>query len=154
MIRVWRICKRKYADSAYSGKGAKLYGGRWSEPGLTVVYTAGNLSLAALETFVHLEPDLLPNDLVAVAADLADEISLTRLSASDLPRNWRKYPAPDALKRIGANWLQAGRTIVLAVPSAIIPQEENYLLNPAHEDLSRINVHVAISFQFDSRMLK
>lgn len=105
-MRVWRICKQKYADQAYSGGGAKLYGGRWNEPGLAVVYTSGSLSLAALETFVHLDPGLLPNDLVAVATDLPAKISKSRLGAADLPSDWREYPASDSLKQIGTNWLR------------------------------------------------
>jgi len=153
-MRVWRICKRKYADQAYSGVGAKLYGGRWNEPGLVVVYTAGSLSLAALETFVHLEPDLLPDDLVAVVADLPAKISQTRLRIAALPSDWREYPAPDSLKQIGTNWLRLAATAVLVVPSAIIPQENNYLINPAHKDFHRLKIHPVLPFQFDPRMLK
>lgn len=153
-MRIWRICKQKYADQAYSGIGAKLYGGRWNEPGLAVVYTAGSLSLAALETFVHLDPDLLPDDLVAGAADLPAKISKSRLGASDLPSDWREYPAPDSIKQIGTNWLKRAKTAVLVVPSAIIPQERNYLINPAHKDFQLLKIHPALPFQFDSRMLK
>ncbi len=153
-MRVWRICKKKYADQAYSGAGAKLYGGRWNEPGMAVIYTAGSLSLAALETFVNLEPDLLPDDLVAVAADLPAKIGRTRLRVADLPSDWREYPAPDSLKQIGTNWLRLATTAVLVVPSVIIPQEKNYLINPAHKDCRRLKIHPALPFQFDPRILK
>ncbi len=153
-MRVWRICKQKHADQASSGLGAKLYGGRWNEPGLAIVYTAGSLSLAALETFVHLEPDLLPTDLVAVAADLPAKISQTRLRIADLPSDWREHPAPDSLKQIGANWLRLAATAVLVVPSVIIPHEKNYLINPAHKDFHRLKLHPALPFQFDPRVLK
>ena len=154
MIRVWRLCKRKYAAQAFSGLGAKLYGGRWNEEGLAMVYTADSLALAALETFVHLEPDLLPSDYVAVAADMPGQLRLTRVRAGDLPADWRHYPAPDVLRRIGTTWLRARKTAVLAVPSVVVPQEENFLLNPAHKDFSKIVRHVAVPFQFDPRMWK
>jgi RES domain-containing protein len=152
--RVWRLCNRKYAAQAFSGLGAKLYGGRWNEEGLAIVYTADSLSLAALETFVHLDPELLPADYVAIAADLPGQLRLTRIQVGDLPADWRRYPAPDVLRRIGSDWLRAGKTAVLAVPSVVVPQEENYLLNPEHRDFSRIVRHVAVPFQFDPRMWK
>jgi RES domain-containing protein len=152
--RVWRLCKRQYAAQAFSGLGAKLYGGRWNEEGLAVVYTADSLSLAALETFVHLDPELLPADYLAIAADLPGQLRLTRIQVGDLPADWRRYPAPDVLRRIGSDWLRAGKTAVLAVPSVVVPQEENYLLNPEHRDFDRIVRHVAVPFQFDPRMWK
>jgi hypothetical protein len=102
--RVWRLCKRQYAAQAFSGLGAKLYGGRWNEVGLAMVYTADSLSLAALETFVHLDPELLPSDYVAIAADLPGQLRLTRIQIGDLPADWRRYPAPDVLRRIGSDW--------------------------------------------------
>ncbi len=154
MIRVWRLCKRKYAAQAFTGQGAKLYGGRWNEEGLAMVYTADSLALAALETFVHLDPELLPNDYVAVAADLPAQLRLTRLRLNDLPADWRRYPAPDVLRGIGSDWLRARKAAVLAVPSVVVPQEENYLLNPEHKDFGKIVRHVAVPFKFDPRMWK
>ncbi len=119
-----------------------------------MVYTADSLALAALETFVHLDPELLPNDYVAVAADLPAQLRLTRLRLHDLPADWRRYPAPDVLRRMGSDWLRARKTAVLAVPSVVVPQEENYLLNPEHKDFGKIVRHVAVPFQFDLRMWK
>lgn len=119
-----------------------------------MVYTADSLALAALETFVHLDPELLPADYVASAADLPGQLRLTRILLADLPVDWRRYPAPDVLRRIGSDWLRAGKTAVLAVPSVVVPQEENYLLNPEHKDFIRIVRHVAVPFQFDPRLWK
>ena len=151
---IWRLCRLKFVDQAFHGIGAKLYGGRWNEPGLPVVYTASSLSLAMVETFVHLDDDLIPDDYVAIAADVPSEMALTRLNVADLPPDWRNYPPPDTLKQIGSEWLRSKTSAVLAVPSVVIPQEENYLLNPEHISFSRVIIHPAVPFQFDPRMWK
>ena len=153
-MRVWRICNRKFAASAFSGEGAKLWGGRWNEVGVPLVYTACNLSLAALETFVHLDSDLMPDDLVAIAADIPEKVKITRIKLSSLPKNWREYPAPDDIKQISLQWIATNETVVLAVPSVVIPEEENWLINPAHPDFRRIKINVEIPFSFDPRMWK
>jgi len=153
-MRFWRLCRRKFADQAFSGIGAKLYGSRWNEAGLPMVYTAGSLSLAMVETFVHLDEDLIPDDYDAIAADMPANLALTRLDVAALPPDWRNYPPPDTLKQIGSEWLRSGKTPVLAVPSVIVPQEENYLLNPENVSFSRLVIHPAVPFQFDPRMWK
>lgn len=153
-MRVWRICNQKFASSAFSGEGAKLWGGRWNEVGVPVVYTAANLSLAALEMFVHLDSDLIPDELVAIPADIPEKIKISRIYPKDLPKNWREYPVPDAIKEIGMKWILANETAVLAVPSVVIPEEENWLINPKHPDFKRIKINREIPFTFDSRMWK
>lgn len=154
MSEVWRICARSHARRAFSGEGARLYGGRWNPPGIAVVYTASNLSLATLELFVNLDPDNLPPNLVSIAATMPAGIAMEIIPVDRLPRRWREYPAPESLQRIGANWISNAKTAVLAVPSAVIPLERNFLLNPAHPHFSRIKVHRAQAFRFDPRMWK
>jgi RES domain-containing protein len=117
------------------------------------VYTAGHLSLAVLEVLVHVTAvEDLPADLVAIAADLPDDLPVERLGAHDLPRDWRRTPAPAALADRGTAWLSAARTAVLAVPSAVVPPETNYVLNPAHPDFRRIVVGRAEPFGLDPRL--
>ena len=116
------------------------------------MYTSGVLSLAALEYFVHLDARQAPADLVAVSADIPDAVSQTRIDAAALPRRWRRYPAPPALADLGTRWADQGRTAVLVVPSAVIPGESNYLLNPRHPDLAKIRIGVPEPFSFDPRM--
>jgi RES domain-containing protein len=149
---VWRICARRHAGQAFSGRGAREYGGRWNHPGVALVYTAGTLSLGALELFVNLDPDDAPGDLVAIGAAIPERIRLLHVRESELSGGWRAYPAPSVLQDIGSAWVTSGATAVLAVPSAIIPQEANYLLNPAHEDFSQIKIERPEAFQFDPRM--
>ena len=119
-----------------------------------MVYTSMTLSLAALEYFVHLEPPGAPDDLVAVPAEIPDGVSRVWVDPSELPRKWRRYPAPETLADLGTRWARTGGTAVLIVPSAIIPAESNYLINPRHPDFSRIRVGQAERFSFDPRMWK
>jgi RES domain-containing protein len=151
-VRVWRVCSRRHA--AFDGEGARRHGGRWNHAGAAIVYTSGSLALAALECLVNLEVDLVPEDLAAIPADIPDGFPIRTVSSRDLPRTWRRYPAPEALQDLGAAWAAAGAAAVLAVPSAIVPQERNYLLNPRHPDFRRIRVGKSETFAFDSRLWK
>jgi RES domain-containing protein len=113
-----------------------------------------SLFLAALEYLVHVDTDLAPDDLIAVPADIPGELAIQHVSPGDLPRNWRRHPGPEALRDLGSAWAAAGSTAVLAVPSSVIPQERNYLLNPNHPDFRRIRAGEPEPFAFDPRLLK
>jgi RES domain-containing protein len=117
-----------------------------------VVYTSASLALAALEVFVNLERAEPPGDLVSISADIPESLAVSRIATSELPGNWRSYPAPDALADLGARWANELKAPVLAVPSAVIPQELNYLLNPRHADFKRIRVGKPEAFRFDPRL--
>jgi RES domain-containing protein len=149
---VWRIVKEKYADSAFTGEGAARVGGRWNSRGRWLVYTSGSLSLAALELLVHLNPPVSFR-WVAIPCEFDDRIAEI-LPAEDLPRQWRRYPAPPATRSFGDQWLDRARSAVLAVPSAIIPREWNYLVNPAHPDIKRITIGTPEPFAFDPRLIE
>jgi RES domain-containing protein len=149
---VWRITSARYASHPFDGEGARLYGGRWNHPGTAMVYCSATLSLAALEYFVHLEPDLAPPDLVAAAAELPPGLAVESLEVEALPGDWREYPGPERLRDLGSGWIRSGRTAVLQVPSSVIPHEMNVLLNPAHPDFARIRLRDAEPFSFDPRM--
>jgi RES domain-containing protein len=119
---------------------------------VAVVYTSATLSLAALEYFVHLDPIDAPRDLVAVPAEIPDAVARTEIRAETLPASWRGYPAPEPLAELGTAWARAKTTAVLVVPSALVPQERNLLLNPAHADFRRIRPAKPEPFSFDPRM--
>src|SRR2546430_517342 len=102
LIRVWRITRARHA--AFEGDGARRHGGRWNQPGIPVVYTSASLALAALELFVNLERPEPPGDLVAIAADIPEMLTISRVPASELPANWRSYPPPEALADLGTRW--------------------------------------------------
>jgi RES domain-containing protein len=117
------------------------------------VYTSASLSLAALELLAHLTRDIeTPPDLVAIAAEIPDRVRVTRIAIDELPVNWRRAPASPALAAIGARWIRDATTAVLAVPSAIIPEETNYLLNPRHPQFATIRVRRSQPFVFDPRL--
>jgi RES domain-containing protein len=118
------------------------------------VYTSGTLALAALEIFVHLDMPEMAANLVAMPADIPASLPVSAVPAAELPARWREYRALDVLADIGVRWAQAGQTAVLAVPSAVIPQELNYLLNPAHPAFGRIRIGNPERFSFDPRMWK
>ena len=151
-MRVWRLCRR--AHGAFDGEGARRFGGRWSLRGTPVVYTSASAALATLEYFVHLDVEDAPPDLVLIAADAPGSLAIEEIRVGRLPREWRRTPAPEALARLGTQWVRRGRTAVLAVPSAVVPVERNYLLNPMHPDFRAIVVRRAERCMIDPRMWK
>jgi RES domain-containing protein len=118
------------------------------------VYAAEGVALAALELFVHLDGDLMPDDFVVIPADLPASTTITRVRVSDLPDDWRRDPPPEVLVEMGTRWAVERRTAVLAVPSAIVPQESNCLLNPGHPAFKQIRIGKPEPFALDRRMWK
>src|SRR5271163_496200 len=123
-MRLWRICRAIHAPDAFSGEGARLYGGRWNSHGVRVVYTSPSLALAAVETFVHLEPNLRPDDLVSIEAQIPGDIAVGHLELKSLPRKWYEL-RDESLRTFGDGWILAGQTVALHVPSAAIRGEWN-----------------------------
>jgi RES domain-containing protein len=109
------------------------------------------LALASLEVLVHCAPDLFPSDLVAVEINLPERVAVDELSRRSLP-SWRRYPAPAVLQRLGNAWLDQVSACVLRVPSALIPSESNFLINPAHPDVRKLRVVRKTPFRFDPRL--
>jgi len=151
-VRVWRISRREYA--AFDGEGGKITSGRWHHRGFPIIYTGGSLALAALEFFVHLQPEIRLTGFVAGSADIPDRFEIETLDMTTLPRQWRSQDHIEALRDAGTQWLRARTTAVLAVPSAVIPVETNYLLNPTHKDFKRVRINPPEPFEFDYRMWK
>ena len=152
----WRVVKAKYAAHPYNpfdGEGARLYGGRWNNPGVAVVYLSGALSLAVLETLVHTDDksDLLGRVAIRVAFP-AHLVTTADLSA--LPAGWSNPDAPAALKAIGDEWVSSAASVLLRIPSAVIPVEFNYLCNPHHPDFSKITIGKVQPLPIDPRLLK
>ena len=150
-IQAWRIVKEKQSSTALDGEGARLYGGRWNSPGTRVVYTSAALSLAVLESLVHLNQ---PVKFRYVAIPLEfDGAWVENIAVAVLPAGWTEEPPPPSTQRIGDAWVKEARSAVLEVPSVVIRSERNYLLNPAHPDFRRIRVGRAVPFAFDPRLL-
>ena len=147
----WRIVKRRHSTTAFDGEGAWLYGGRWNSRGTRVVYTSATLSLAALESLVHLNPPIAFK-FVAIPVEF-DEALLEVVRLSGLPPDWAVEPPTPSSMRIGDQWVSQARSAVLEVPSVVIPTESNFILNPAHADFSRVQIGKPVPFSFDSRLL-
>jgi RES domain-containing protein len=151
-ISAWRIEKSKWAAEAFSGEGSAAWGGRWNSPGSRVVYVSRNLSMAVLEKLVHLEdPRLAIGGFVKFSIRFG-EIPIARIPLDSLPQDWPSRIEGRATQEVGDRWLAENKTAILALPSVILPEEENYLLNPAHSDFKRIVISRPAPFRFDPRL--
>ncbi len=150
---VWRLCSRRHARTAFTGEGARRFGGRWNLPGTAVVYTAESLSLAALELLVNVDTEDLPGSLVSFTAEIPPSVRIRHLDPGDLPRGWRTYPTPARLQQIGAAWARDLETAVLSVLSAVVPDDRFYVLNPSHPSFSKIRIGRPEPFGFDPRLV-
>lgn len=153
-LSLWRLVKAVYAATPLDGAGARRYGGRWNERGTPVVYLGGTLSLAALETFVHLTAADSRIVFAAIEIIVPDNVPVIALTGDRLPHNWRVEPPPHETQVIGTDWARRGESLLLQVPSIIVPRESNYLVNPAHSDLHRVTIRPPQRFSFDERMWK
>ena len=152
MIRAWRIVKTRYSADAFSGEGARLYGGRWNSPGVTMVYTAGSKSLATLELLVHLDNTSVLPSFSNCPVDFDDSL-VESIDSATLPRDWRQSPSPISLQAVGDDWISRGSSVVLRVPSAVTEGEYNYLLNPAHVDFKKLIIGRMEAFKLDPRLI-
>ena len=154
MKLVYRVLRRAYARRPFDGEGAYRYGGRWSSPGVRLSYTSEHQSLAMLEYFVHLDKDDPPTDLVLAVAEVPEDVTTERVQPRELPKNWRGAAAPPELTRLGDEFVSAGKSCVLLVPSVLAPHENNCLINPAHPEFGRIAVHELEPLNYDERMFE
>ena len=150
MPTAWRLTKTRFLTTAWDGEGARRTGGRWNSVGTAVVYTAATLSLALVETLVHLPSGILPA-YSAQRADFDDSL-VAILEDGDLPADWKSDPLPASTRAIGDAWVRAAKSAVLRVPSVVVPIEFNYVLNPKHPDVARVTLRVPMSFPFDPRL--
>jgi RES domain-containing protein len=144
------LAQEKYVRDL-SGDGARLYGGRWNAEGTSMLYTSEHCSLALLELLVHTPHTLLHDKMSLLKLFVPDDITISTVDIKHLPGNWRQYPAPASLAKIGTQWINDGRSIGLRVPSVLVPDEWNILLNPTHTYFKAINIKSVSSFRIDSR---
>lgn len=152
-MQIWRICRAKFAGEAFSGLGARRFGGRWNSPGVPMVYASSSLALAAMELFVHLEPNLQPDDLVSVAATLPQGEPARRLETIALPASWWADDF-EPLRALGDHWIREKSSLALAVPSAALRMDWNVLVNPLHPAMAEVEVEEPQEFHFDARMFR
>lgn len=152
-MRVWRICRARYAGEAFSGSGARPFGGRWNSPGVPMVYSSSSLALAAIELFVHLEPAQQPDDLVANAASLPKGEPAQRLEPAKLPPRWWSDDF-EPLRGLGDRWVRDQSSLAMQVPSAALRMEWNVLINPLHPAVANLEIAPPQPFHFDARMFR
>ncbi len=150
---VWRFVQRRFAKEAFTGEGARRFGGRWNSPGRAVVYTAQSQALASLEILVHLDSENSLRNYVAIPVTIEERL-IMRLDAAKVPKNWRVYPAPRATRLLGDEWIVEQKSAVLQMPSVIVPTESNYLLNPLHPDFKSLIIGAPAAFAYDWRLAK
>jgi len=148
----FRLVKRKWKASAFDGEGARRYGGRWNSRGKPAIYLAASQSLALLEIMVHLNDYRLLQSYAMFEVGLPSD-GIETLASNRLPSDWRAEPAPSSTAEIGDVWLDANSNLALAIPSVIIPQENNYLLNPGHPKFAEVAQSATeIEFSVDPRL--
>ena len=151
MITVWRMLKTKYIHDAFSGEGARRYGGRWNSPGSAIVYTSESVSLAILEIVVHLGRPSSPPNYSVIKVTFEDSL-VEEIDPILLPPSWAETSNPTICQGLGDLWIKARRSVALKVPSAVVKTEYNYLLNPAHPDFSNITMGTAEAIILDGRL--
>lgn len=144
-MRLWRIATetRAFAAQDLSGKGAAISPGRWNGPGQAVVYAAPTVALAMLETAAHINTAGLPLNRFLVAIDMPDALWAQRqdIAADQLPPGWAAIPAGLTSVEVGSQWLSRQSSLLLCVPSVIVPEEPVTLINPAHPMASQLTAH-------------
>ncbi|MFQ5640666.1 MAG: RES family NAD+ phosphorylase [bacterium] len=152
-MKVYRIARTPYLNDL-SGSGARIYGGRWNHKGISMIYTSENRALATVEFLVHLPVSIIPTNLSLATLQIPDEITPKEILISDLPNNWREYPAPSKLAELGTSWAIKNESLLLHIPSAVVEHEFNILINPLHPDMKLISIFQIEPYTLDKRLLR
>ena len=140
-ITAWRITQATRISRAFDGEGARLHGGRWNSVGTPVVYLAENAALAVLEMLVHIE-FVAAMDMYVLIPVAFDSRLVHTLQKRSIPRDWSTSPSPPTTQAIGDRWVAKGEDLLLSVPSALVPTERIYLLNPKHADFAKLHIDI------------
>lgn len=151
-MMLYRIVMRRYLASAWTGYGAEIYGGRWNHKGHSALYLASSVSLAMLETLVHIQDSSTLSEFELFQIEI-DDSQIMLLQRPDWPIDWRSDPAPAATMDLGTEWLESESSVGLLVPSTLVPSENNMLVNPRHKEFQLcLNSVKPLSFSFDPRL--
>jgi RES domain-containing protein len=153
-MEVYRITQEAYADDL-SGNGSRLFGGRWNSEGFYALYSAANRSLALLETLAHSPSKLFRYKIyILVTVFIPESISIEILKEKDLPANWDALDIQHVTQKIGDKFLLAQKSAVLQVPSVLMPEEYNYVINPLHPSMKEMKVIHKRKIKFNDRLIK
>ena len=149
-MRAWRLAREPFSRDR-EGTGAFLFGGRWTPPGTRVLHAASSIALAGLEYLVHTRKP--PADLVLVAIDIPDDAAVERPKIEDLPDDWASPFPSEHCQAWGRKWCEAARALALSVPSVIVPEERNYVINVSHAGMQAVTLKAIRRFAFDLRLV-
>jgi RES domain-containing protein len=138
-LRIWRLTRASFARTPFDGFGPARGGGRWNSRGTYVAYAASSRALAILEVLVHIDRQQAPTDYVFIEAAIPDD-AVEVLDVARLPSRWQAEPPPAALRAIGDVWVRSNSALALRVPSAVVPDEANFLINPGHSGISELRI--------------
>lgn len=147
---VYRISREPYANDL-SGSGSMLYGGRWNTKGKAALYTAGSIALAMLEVAVHINPNKAPQDFKLVKIQV-HSVLIQKVKVEELNLGWRESPPSQFTQDIGDEFLMKKSHFILEVPSVVVPDEYNYIINPSHHEFLNVEIILIEPISFDSRL--
>jgi len=152
-MHLFRIAKTVYIRDL-SGAGPRRYGGRWNHKGTAVIYTAETRSLVTLEYLVHVPLPYEPRGLSIATLIVPDGASSRELRLSELPADWNRFPAPSRLADLGSEWVCGNESLLLRVPSAVVDDEFNLVINPGHPEMADVSIEDVTPYAFDERLLR
>lgn len=154
-IPLWRIAVEApgHAANDLGGAGAKNSGGRWNSAGTPLIYSASNIALATLETVLHMRGGALPFNRFLVRIDVPDDVWAARIVLDPLPGGWDAVPSGVTSRTAGDAWVASNNSAVLLVPSVIVPDEYNVLINPQHPDVAAIAATTVKRWIYDPRFV-
>jgi RES domain-containing protein len=151
-MQAWRLFRARFRSTAFNGVGGLYVASRWNQQGVEMVYTATSRALAAIEFFVNLQPNDAADDLLLGEATIPDSL-IEQLNVDSLPPGWRELNNLSC-RDIGTDWVTSGRSVALQVPSAVVDEDWNVLLNPRHTEFTKVQIGTPKPFRFDPRMYR
>ncbi len=150
---VYRLSMGIHKDDL-SGKGAELAGGRWNNKGKPMLYTSSSRALCTAEVAVHLPLGIVPSNYYMISIQLPEKAPIHEVLLDDLPTFWKTFSAQAFTRKLGDNFLQTNTALILKAPSAVVPGDYNYLINPLHKEAKKIKIASSELFEFDERLFK
>lgn len=151
-MRVWRLTQKRHAKNAFSGIGNRKAGSRWVPEGYLAVYTSENISLAVLEILVHMDVAHIGDHYMLISVDIPNDVTIDEVDVASLPENWRNRYEDRELQSVGLQWVESASSAILKVPSAVVTNEQNYILNPIHSDFEKLSISEPMPYKFDGRL--
>lgn len=151
---VFRLSRNKYKHDL-SGIGASIRGARWNSKGTSILYTASNRSLTMAEVVVHISLEFLPENYYMIEIFVPDYAPMLIISEYELPKYWNSFQfQPFELKKIGNDFIQNNKYLVLQIPSVVTKDDYNFLINPKHPLFKKVKIINTEKFPFDHRLFE